>query len=823
MIGQTLAHYRITAAIGAGGMGEVYRATDTKLGREVALKVLPTAMASSPERLERFRREAKALAALDHPGVVGVYSVEEADGVHFLTMQLVEGRSLDQLIPTGGMDVPRILVIATALADALAAAHDKGIVHRDLKPANIMVAGDGRVKVLDFGLAKITDSGGDEGEGSELPTGMKTREGVVMGTVPYMSPEQVRGQTVDQRTDIFSFGVILYELATGRRPFQGRSSAELASAILRDAPQPPGEVRASLPDGLGRVIGRCLEKNAADRFQSARDLRDALRGVTVAAPSTGNELIGVGGPALRSATGTASGAAPVGERSKGAIRPGRLVLAGLVLVILVAAGSWLMKRGAAGEHDAAPGMTDSHDAASEMTLAVLPIENLGGNSATEYLADGMTGDLSNALKKLPGLQVAGDLSTFRFKGTHTAPADIARQLGVRMLLTGKLQPGKDRVRLQMQLSRPDGKLVWSNTYDRENKDNFAMQDEITAAIASEMRLVLSPTTIAMTRAGRTVNPEAHDLFMRGQFEKNKVTPQGLARALVYFQDALKLDPHYAQAHAGIAFVYDMLADVYKPSHEYHTLALAAARKAVESDDLLAEAHALYGYELAAAQWDFAAGRVEMDRGLALDPNSPDVLFLGGTISFLSGDSGRAVAMADRLIQIDPLSPLAARLRAEALLWGGRYEEALTQHQVANRLDPTVVLIDATDGNALRELGRYDESVAAFLNFEKSFDLPSFGLPITYARMGRKEDAMRAIHALEERARKQWVDPDLIAIAYAGVGDRDQAMKWLEKAFRIKAFGLRLFLNGDCPWLRSMHDDPRFIALRQRVLATTFKS
>jgi serine/threonine protein kinase len=280
LIGRTLAHYRITAAIGAGGMGEVYRATDTKLGREVALKVLPLEMASSPERFERFQREARALAALDHPGIVGVHSVEEADGVHFLTMQLVDGQPLDKLFAEGGMPVEQLLGIAIALAEALAAAHEKGIVHRDLKPANVMVTKDGRVKVLDFGLAKIAESPDGPSADSELPTEMQTREGVVMGTVPYMSPEQVSGRPVDHRTDVFSLGVILYEMASGRRPFEGRSSAELASAILRDMPRPLGELRADLPDGLSGIAQRCLAKEAGGRPQSAREVRDLLRALS---------------------------------------------------------------------------------------------------------------------------------------------------------------------------------------------------------------------------------------------------------------------------------------------------------------------------------------------------------------------------------------------------------------------------------------------------------------------------------------------------------------------------------------------------------------
>ncbi|MGB6641375.1 MAG: serine/threonine-protein kinase, partial [Thermoanaerobaculia bacterium] len=277
MIGRTLAHYRITAALGAGGMGEVWRATDTKLGREVALKVLPAEMAANPERLDRFRREATMLAALDHPGIVTVHSVEESDGLHFLTMQLVDGESLDRLIPEGGLGVDRLLEIGTAVAEALAAAHDKGIVHRDLKPANVMVTSDGRVKVLDFGLAKIAASQPEEPLNSEMATDLHTREGVVMGTMPYMSPEQIAGRAVDQQTDVFSLGVVLYEMATGQRPFEGQSSAELASAILRDTPPVLATLRAGLPEGLMEIVTRCLEKEPAARFPSMRDVHDALQ------------------------------------------------------------------------------------------------------------------------------------------------------------------------------------------------------------------------------------------------------------------------------------------------------------------------------------------------------------------------------------------------------------------------------------------------------------------------------------------------------------------------------------------------------------------
>ena len=616
-----------------------------------------------------------------------------------------------------------------------------------------------------------------------------TSVGVALGTPAYMAPEQVTADPhLDHRADIYAWGVMAYELITGQPPFAGRSPQAMLAAHVTESPEPIARRRASVAPQLAELVMRCLEKRPADRPQSADELVRSLDAL-----SSGNTV------------STRMSWPRSGSRGR------RLTLAGAAITLAVAGGLWFARRG---------GSTAS---AGETTLAVLPIENLGGDSTTQYLADGMTGELANALKKMPGLQVVGDLSTFRFKGTHTTPADIARQLGVRLLLTGKLLPAPGRVRLQMQLIQPDGKLLWSKTYDRETRDNFAMEDEITGAIAGEMRMVISPTVVAVTRAGRTVNPKAHDLYLRGQFEKNKLTQQGLESALAYFQAALELDPNYAQAHVGVAFVYDILADVYMPSHEYHMLSFASAKRAVQIDSLLPEARVLYGYETAAATWDFEAGRAEMDRGLAMNPNSPDGLFMRGLFSYLTGDNAKAVAVADRLIQVDPLSAPAARLRADALVWGGRNQEALRQDSIARALDPTVIIWEATDGIALSEMGRFDESVAAFLSFEKSFGQPSVGLAMTYGRMGKRAEAMQVIRALEARERRQWVDPDFIAMAYAGIGDTDHAMEWLETAFRKKTFSLRAMLNWDMPFFRRIRDDARFIALKRRVLTTTLKS
>ncbi len=773
--------YLLEQELGGGGMSRVFVATETALGRRVVVKVLPAEM-SGQLSVDRFRREISIAARLQHAHIVPLLTSGQVEGLPYFTMPFVEGESLRaHLAKHGEMPLTDAVRVLREIASALSHAHAHDVVHRDIKPDNVLLSG-GAAMVTDFGVAKAVSEAAAGHEGI-------TSVGMALGTPAYMAPEQATADPLtDHRADLYAWGMLAYELLTGQAPFAGRSMQAMLAAQITETPQPISQRRPAISPALANIVMRCLEKRPADRPQSADELVRALDAIV---SSSGSEAAHV----------TSAG------RSRTAL------LAIPVIVLAIAGGLWFAMRGNA---PATP-------AATEMTLAVLPIENIGGDSTTEYLADGMTGELSNALKKIPSLQVAGDLSTFRFKGTHTDPAEIARQLGVSLLLTGKLQPGNGRVRLQMQLSKSDGKLLWSSRFDRENKDNFVLQDEITAAIASELRVVLSPTTLAVTRAGRTINPEAHDLYMRGQFEKNKVSAEGLKHAEEFFQQALKLDPDYAQAHAGLAFAYDMQADVYAPSHEYHMLALKAAQRAVAADSMLAEARVLYGFELAAANWDFDGGRAEMMRGLALNPNSQDALFMIGVFSYLSGDSATSLAVSERLLRVDPLSPLAQHMKAEALLWAGRYAEALKQHQFANTLDSTVVLIESADGLALLELGRVDESLAAFLNFRKRFDMPSFGLAIAYARLGKRDEALHVAHDLEARAKKQWVDPTFIAITFAASGDRDHAMEWLEKGVAMKTFGTRLFLSWDMPWLRSMRDDPRFIELKKRVLATKFTS
>ncbi|HEU5181339.1 MAG TPA: protein kinase, partial [Candidatus Polarisedimenticolia bacterium] len=515
--GKTLGHYRIERPIGQGGMGEVFLAEDTKLDRKVALKVLPDDMAADPDRLARFQREAKAVAALSHPHIVTLFSVEEDRGTHFLTMELVEGSSLDQEIPPPGMPLTRVFDIGIALADALAAAHEKGIIHRDLKPANVMITKDGRVKVLDFGLAKLALVGPRAGRSpappqedtpTSAPTGRVgvsqplTAEGMVMGTAPYMSPEQVNSQEVDARTDIFSLGVVLYEMATGHRPFGGKTSAETISSILRDIPRPVTEARRDAPRQLARIIDHCLKKDPEERFQSAKDVRNELRELrkeadsghleldetTFARPASGATPTG----AHSSGPGTVMPASSPGVPASGSELSGPTPAAGSrrwlwpaagAAVLAVVAILWFTTRrqaapGASGEPSAsAPAPTAGPAPVAEVnSLAVLPFTNMSSDKDQEYFSDGLTEELLNALVKIPELKVAGRTSSFAFKGKNEDLRTIARKLGVSNILEGSVRKAGNKIRITAQLVKAeDGFHLWSETYDRTLDDIFAVQ------------------------------------------------------------------------------------------------------------------------------------------------------------------------------------------------------------------------------------------------------------------------------------------------------------------------------------------------------------
>jgi len=663
LIGEKLAHYEITGLLGKGGMGEVYLARDNSLGRDVALKVLPPELATDPDRLERFQREAKALAALDHPNIVTVHSVEEADGVHFITMGLVEGKSLDELIPGAGLQLDKFFEIAIPLAEALSAAHGKGITHRDLKPQNIMItAEDGRVKVLDFGLAKQQQTGTGDLDMTQHATEALTQEGVVVGTVPYMSPEQLEGKPLDRRTDIFSLGVILYEMASGQRPFQGESGASLVSSILRDPPPPLTGPGTELPYHLGRVILRCLEKDPKRRYQAALDVRNELEGLKKEVES------GVRDPS------SAEVSAPPSPRP----RRWWLAAGGLALVAISAA--WWIKEPAKPADEA----QELTDASTRNMTVVFPFENRGP-AEDAYFAAGMTDEISARLASVEGLGVISRNSAKRYGGSDKTMRQIGDELGVDYVLEGTVQwaktaDGPSRVRITPHLVRvDDDSQIWSQVYDREMADVFAVQTEIAKAVVAAIDSSLVPAAEALAEEEPTKSLEAYDDYLQAKAISTGVAiPQErLKLATVHLEQAIALDPDFALAHAALSEIHSAyFFRGWDPTDTRLQMALRSAERALELQPGLAAAHQALGVYHYRGFRAYGQAIASFERARALEPSNAELLFWLGVIAKRQGRFEEGLGYLERARRLDPRN---GRILGEtSLILGflGRHREAV---------------------------------------------------------------------------------------------------------------------------------------------------
>jgi TolB-like protein len=606
MIGRTLSHYRIDAAIGKGGMGDVYRATDSKLGRDVALKVLPAEVASDPERLARFQREARAVAALNHPHIVTIHSVEEADGVHFFTMELVEGQALDRLIPASGLPVERILQIAGAMAEALAAAHEKGIVHRDLKPGNVMVTNDGRVKVLDFGLAK--EVAREMTDDATLATGAgRTQPGIVMGTPAYMSPEQIAGRALDHRTDIFSLGVVLHEMSTGHRPFDGNSSAELASSILRDSPPSVTDVRADLPNDLARIIRRCLEKEPRHRMQTARDVSNEFRDLA----RTASQKEPAGNSARRLAPSGDSGAARAEE------------------------GFW---------------------------IAVLPFKCAGSNADLTALADGIADDIVTGLARFSYLRVIARSSTLHYAQTELDVRAVGRELGAQYVMEGSLRQAASRLRIAVQVvDAHSGAHLWAETYDRtfHPEDMFALQDDLVPRIVSTVADTYGVLPRTMGEALRNQDAKQltpYEAVLRSFAHFPRLSAAEHAAAEAGLERAVEEAPGYADGWAMLSMLYrEEYTHGFNVKPDPIGRAYKTARRAVEASP---SNHLAY-HALASAQFfrrELPAFRNSAEKAVALNPMDGFTSAYIGSLTAYAGDWERGCALVERARDLNPHHP-----------------------------------------------------------------------------------------------------------------------------------------------------------------------
>jgi TolB-like protein len=792
MIGRTLSHYRILEKLGAGGMGEVYCAEDIELKRKVAFKVLPPELADNAERLGRFRREAEILAALDHPNIVTIYSVEEADGVQFLTMGLVEGRTLDELIPPGGLTLERFLEIAGPLADAVAAAHDKGITHRDLKPKNIMVTDEGRVKVLDFGVAKLHPRAAGAEE-TELPTLTMTREGVVVGTVPYMAPEQLQGQRADTRSDVFSLGIVLYQMATGKTPFQGQTSAELFSAILRDLPSPVAEVRPELPRHLGRIVHQCLEKDPQRRFQSGVDLRNQV--ATLSEEVQAEKLSRFYLP-------------PPGEWLP-RTRRGRLVAVVASVAVLVALALGIIYWARA----KTPGPIETPQIAS---LAVLPLENLSGDPEQDYFADGITEALITDLAMIGGLEkVIARPSVMVYKGTDKPLPQIAEELGVEALVTGSVLRDGNRVQVTAQLlEAPTEEFLWSDRFQRDMKDILSLQNEIVGEIVTRVEVQLTPREATALARRDAVDPEAFDATLRGEYLLSIYEPD---KAVGAFREALAQDAIHVPAYLGLAEAHrhqGLLADL--PPREAHRLARAAVDKALELEPENARVHKMSAMLAIQFGWDSERAEADFRRARELEPET-----LTGDHDYawylvVTGRFDEGIAVAEEAIARDPLNPDAYQALPWSYFTAGRHEEALVALDKLALMAPTG-FADLQRAWNLAALGRGAEAVAILepiLGMDLSGDQFALMTIIwVYYEAGETAVTRELFDRLQEIGQTRWLDPVYQAIGHACVGEYEAALGQLERGLQERSVNMIFVKLRPSPPLLDVLDplftDPRF--------------
>lgn len=770
-------------------MGEVYRARDTTLKRDVALKVLPMEMAADPSGLARFRREAETVAGLNHPNIVTIFSVEEDAEVRFLTMELIDGQSLDRLIAGGGLPLERIIEIGSAVADALTAAHEKGIVHRDLKPGNVMVTENGQVKVLDFGLAKQTNQGAvtDDDETHEMGL---TRDGFLIGTVPYMSPEQLRGEELDHRSDLFSLGILLYELATGQRPFRGQSQMDLSMAILRDAPLPLSEIEPGLPAQLETVISRCLEKRPDDRCQTADEVRRDLQGL-------------VPDSRLNFDQTASSGSAP--EKASDSRR--HFPAIGIAAVVLVVAAlSFVLTR--VGESPEPPA-TRPAATVNDRSVAVLPFANMSDDPGNEYFSDGISEELLNLLAKIPELRVISRTSSFSFRDRELEVPEIAARLNVAHILDGSVRKAGDRVRIAVQLidARSDSQL-WSQTYDRTLDDIFAIQDEIAATVVRQLRITL----LGGFPKATVTDPNAYALYLEAQYQGIQISADRLEKSIALYQQALSLDPGSAAIWDGLAAAYLIQANNgLRPEDEGYRLAREAAEKAIALDATFGPAHETLGW---IAMWhdnDLTAAAQQIEKALALDPTYLGIVRSAATLMEHLGRLDEAIELGEFVIARDPVNPSGHSTLGHSYLYAGRWDQARASYETGLRLGPDDLGAHYHLGLALLFGGRTAEALAVF-GKEIDDEWRVKGQALAFFAHGRQEEFAAMLAELTEGWGGEW--PSEIAHVYAYAGDADAALNWLERAIAQNEPGLtEQFL---LPFFAPIRTDPRWGRFLQRV-------
>jgi serine/threonine-protein kinase len=820
--GTIISHYRVVSHIGAGGMGEVYLAEDTRLGRKVALKLLSAGFTQDPDRVRRFQQEARAASALNHPNIITIFEIGHLDSSHFIATEFIDGETLRERMSTL-MPLREVLEVATQVTTAIAAAHRAGIIHRDIKPENIMLRPDGFVKVLDFGLAKLTEKATEfEAPFSDPEAATRalvsTNPGIVMGTVSYMSPEQARGLRADERTDIFSIGVVLYEMVAGRKPFDGTTISDVIALILGKDPPLLARYSTEAPAELERIVAKALAKDREERYQTAKDLLIDLKRLkqrldvqaelersghsgwdeqTVVSSSGGQAAVttAISSPMIESGSLRPMSSA---EYLISEIKQHKKSIALIVsaLVISTAAIVYFATRSIAKPIN---------------SVAVLPFASANGDSSAEDMSDSFTESIINSLSRLPGLRVMSFSSVSRYKGQQADPRTVGSELDVRAVLTGRVVQRGDNLTIRIELVNAlDNSHIWGQQYTRKFAEALLMQEEISNDISEKLRLRLSGEDRKRV--------EAHQLYLKGRYHWSKRTPDGLTQGVDYFQQAIDKDPNYALAWAGLADCYNMLVIYSRLSpREGFPKAKEAAVRALDIDESLAEAHTSLAFALFRFDWDWAASEREFNRAIELNPNYAPAHQWYSNFLAAAGRMEEAIAEARRTHELDPLSLITNSHLGWIFYFARQYDQSIERCKKALELDPNFFAARRYMGLAYTQKGMYDEAIA---EFEKAVRLAGGSalmkaeLANVYGLAGRRGEAQQVLTELTEVSKQRYVSSYLMALIHAGLGDTDRTVEWLERAYDERAEFL-VYIKVD-PRLDRVRSDSRFDDLVRRM-------
>ncbi|HXH68411.1 MAG TPA: protein kinase [Candidatus Limnocylindrales bacterium] len=788
MIDETISHFRVIEKLGEGGMGVVYKAIDTRLDRPVALKFLPDKVARDAQALERFRREARAASALNHPGICTIYDIGEHDGRAFIAMEFIDGETLRSHIGGKALPIEETLKLGIQIAEALDAAHSEGIIHRDIKPANIFVTKRGQAKVLDFGLAKlvrkgIADAGAESGGDTTDSTSIL---GIISGTPAYMSPEQVRGDSLDGRTDIYSLGLLLYEMATGRQAFNGSTGGVIIEAVLTRSPVAARSINPDIPPRLEEIISKALDKDREQRYQHAAEVRAELQQLERGSDS--------------------------GWRTAGAATESSLI-----------SSTGRLRRGEDKTARDSTGQTSAPrtERVSRIidSIAVLPFENASRDAEHEYLGDGIAGSLINILATIPKLRVMAQSTVFRYKGRGMDAQAVGRELNVRAVLTGRIMQSGGALRIGTELvDVATGSQLWGGQYDRKPGDIFSIQDEISNEISEKLRLKLTRAEKKRLTKRETVDAEAYRLYLKGRHHWNKWTEEGFYKAIEYFQQAVEKDPSYALAYTGVADSYVLLGwNSYLPPKDAFPKAKRAAMGALRLDPDLGEAHTSEAAVLWLYDWRWPEAESEFKRSLALSPSHPTASHWYAESLMTMGRHEAAIAQMKKSQELDPLSLIISVAIGWAFYMGRKYDEAIEQFGRTVELDPNYPVTYWILGLVLRKMGRYEQAITEGekgVRLSGGSPLMNAALAQTLAAAGAKDRALQILDELTKLATHKYVAPYFFAGIHVGLGEADRAIDCLEKAFEEHSHWM-MYLHMD-PGMDSLRASPRFQDLLGRV-------